>query len=102
MTQEERDELAADWLRLTKEDHLVRLYENGRIRGCDETLYDEALLAQCTRAFKKAILIAAPIMGDNLVSDTFLFYRIRTLVEHGVLETQGFAEEFGDTLVRLA
>ena len=41
-------------------------------------------------------------MGDHLVSDTFLFYRLRTMVEGGVLATQGFAQEFGDTLVRLA
>ena len=102
VTPQERDELAADWLRLTAEDDLVRLYENGQIRGCDETLYDEALLAQCARAFKKAIIIAAPVMGDHLVSDTFLFYRLRTMVEGGVLATQGFAQEFGDTLVRLA
>ena len=39
-------------------------------------------------------------MGN--VGDTFLFYRIRTMVERGVLETQGFAEDFGDTLVRVA
>ena len=104
LTQQERDELAADWLRLTKEDHLVRLYEDGKIRGYDETLFDEALLAQCTPAFRKAISIAGQVMGQNMgiVGDTFLFYRIRTMVERGVLETQGFAEEFGDTLVRLA
>ena len=103
LTQQERTELAADWLRLTKEDHLVRLYENGEIRGCDEMLYDEALLAQCTRVFKKAIIVAGHVMGANmgLVGDTFLFYRIRAMVEGSVLETQGFAEEFGDTLVRL-
>jgi len=104
LTEQERDALAADWLRLTAEDHLVRLYENGEIRGCDETLYDDALLAQCTRAFEKAITIAGHVMGANMgiVGDTFLFYRIRKLVEGGVLETQGFAEDFGDTLVRVA
>ena len=102
LTQQERNELAGDWLRLTTEDHLVRLYENGTIRGCDETLYDDALLAQCTPAFKRAIVVAAPVMGDNLVGDTFLFYRIRAMVERGVLETQEFAEEFGETMVRVA
>ena len=104
LTQQERDELAADWLRLTKEDHLLRIYEDGEIRGYDETLYDETLLAQCTPAFRKVISIAGQVMGQNMgiVGDTFLFYRIRTMVERGVLETQGFAEEFGDTLVRLA
>ena len=104
LTPQERDELAADWLRLTKEDHPVRLYEDGKIRGCDETLYDGALLAQCTRAFKKAIVVAGHVMGANMgiVGDTFLFYRIRAMVERGVLETQGIAEEFGDTLVRVA
>ena len=104
LTRQQRDELAADWLRLTKEDHLVRLYENGEIRGCDETLHDEALLAQCSRAFKKAIVIAGHVMGANMgiVGDTFLFYRIRALVEGGLLETQGFAEDFGETLVRVA
>ena len=104
LTPQERDELAADWLRLTKEDHLVRLFEDGKIRGYDETLYDEALLAQCTQAFRKAISIAGQVMGQNMgiVGDTFLFYRIRAMVEGGVLETQGFAEAFGDTLVRLA
>ena len=104
LTPQGRDALAADWLRLTKEDHLVRLYEDGEIRGYDETLYDEALLAQCTPAFRKAGVIAGDVMGQNMgiVGDTFLFYRIRTLVERGVLETQGFAADFGHTLVRLA
>ena len=104
LTEQERDELAADWRRLTAEDHLVRLYNNREIRGCDETLYDEALLAQCTRAFKKAIIVAGHVMGANMgiLGDTFLFYRIRAMVDDGVLETQGFAEEFGDTLVRVA
>jgi len=104
LMQQERDDLAADWLRLTTEDHLVRLYNNGEIRGCDETLYDEALLAQCTHAFKKAIIIAGHVMGANmgLVGDTFLFYRLRAMVEGGVLETEGFAEDFGETLVRVA
>ena len=104
LTQQERDKLAGDWLRLTKEDHLVRLYNNGEIRGCDETLYDAALRAQCTRAFRKAIIVAGHVMAANMgvVGDTFLFYRIRKLVEGGVLETQGFAGDFGETLVRVA
>ena len=104
LTPQERNELAADWLRLTKEDHLVRLFENGTIRGCDETIHDAALLAQCTRAFRKTIVVAGHVMGANMgiVGDTFLFYRIRAMVERGVLETQGFAEDFGDTLVRVA
>ena len=104
LTQPERDELAADWLRLTQEGDLVRLHENGEIRGCDETLYDDALLAQCTRAFKTAIVVAGHVMGANMgiVGDTFLFYRIRKLVDGGLLETEGFAEEFGETLVRVA
>ena len=38
----------------------------------------------------------------GVVGDTFLFYRIRKLVEGGVLETQGFAGDFGETLVRVA
>ena len=104
LTEQERDDLAADWLRLTKEDHLVRLYNNGEVRGCDETLYDAALLAQCTHAFRKAIVVAGAVMGADMgiVGDTFLFYRIRAMVEGGVLETQGFAEDFGQTLVRVA
>ena len=104
LTPQERDALAADWLRLTREDHLLRIYEDGKIRGYDESLYDEALLAQCTRAFKRAGFIAGDVMGQNMgnVGDTFLFYRIGAMVERGMLETQGFAEEFGDTLVRVA
>ena len=104
LTPQEREELAADWLRLTTQDHLLRLYEDGKIRDYDETLYDEALLAQSTPAFRKAISIAGQVMGQNMgiVGDTFLFYRIRTMVERGMLETQGFAEDFGHTLVRLA
>jgi len=44
------------------------------------------------------------VMGANmgLVGDTFLFYRIRAMVEGGVLETEGFAGDFGETLVRVA
>ena len=45
---------------------------------------------------------ASTYAGLSEAERTKVQERIRQLVEGGVLETQGFAEDFGQTLVRVA
>jgi len=90
LTQDERDALADAWLALTKQDHTLRLYLEGKLVSCDESYFDEALLLQCGPDFRRAISVVGQVMGEatDYVSDSFLFYRLRALIARGVVEAE--------------
>ena len=90
LTRDERNALADEWLALTKQDRRLRLYLQGKLASCDESFFDEALLSQCGPTFKRAIHVVGQVMGQaaDYVSDTFLFYRLRTLIARGALEAE--------------
>jgi hypothetical protein len=88
LTPDERYALADEWTALTKQDHTLRLYLEGKLASCDESFFDEALLSQCGPDSKRAIHVVGQVMGEaqDYVSDAFLFYRLRALIARGVLE----------------
>ena len=87
LTQDERNALADEWVELTKQSHMLRLYLEGKLVSCDESFFDEALLSRCGPDFTRAIHVVGWVMGEaaDYVSDGFLFYRLRTLIARGVL-----------------
>jgi len=90
LTQDERNALADEWVALTKQDHMLRLYLEGKLVSCDESYFDEALLSRCGPDFTRAIHVVGWVMGEaaDYVSDGFLFYRLRALIARGVLEAE--------------
>jgi hypothetical protein len=90
LTPDERNALADEWVALTTQDHTLRLYLEGKLASCDERFFDEALLSQCSSDFKRAIYVVGQVMGEaaDYVSDAFLFYRLRALIAHGVVEAE--------------
>ena len=79
-----------EWVALTTQDHTLRLYLEGKLASCDERFFDEAVLSQCSSDFKRAIYVVGQVMGEaaDYVSDAFLFYRLRALITHGVVEAE--------------
>ena len=90
LTQDERKAFKDKWLALTKQDHMLRLYLEGKLVSCDERFFDEALLSRCGPDFMRAIHVVGWVMGEaaDYVSDGFLFYRLRALIARGVLEAE--------------
>ncbi len=98
----ERDALAAEWRALTCDDHALRLYQDGALRSHDESWFDEALLAQCEPTFKRAVFAVGHVMGyaPDYIADTFLFYRLRTLIARGAVEAESGAVAIRELRVR--
>ena len=90
LTQDERNALADEWVELTKQDKMLRLYLEGKLVSCDESFFDEALLTRCGAGFTRAIHVVGWVMGEaaDYVSDGFLFYRLRALIARGALEAE--------------
>ena len=99
---DERAALAAEWRALTSANHLLHLYLDGKLRGFDENWFDEALLAQCESTFKRSIRVVGQVMGEarDYVTDTFLFYRLRALIERGLVEAQNGDAPIRELMVR--
>jgi hypothetical protein len=80
--------LAADWERLLRTEQRLRIFENGRIVGCEEGLFDPLLLAACPREFSSAARIVGQVMGEgpDTIGDYYLDYRLRELIARGEIE----------------
>ena len=98
----EREALAAEWRALTSDGHMLRLYQDGALQSHDESWFDEALLAQCEPTFKRAIYVVGHVMGyaADYIADTFLFYRLRTLIARGLVEAESGATGIRELRVR--
>lgn len=83
-----RAALAADWERLLRTGHRLRMFEGDRIVGCEEDRFDPMLLAACRHEFASAARIVGQVMGGSpqAIGDSFLDYRLRELIARGEIE----------------
>ncbi|MBI9010999.1 MAG: DUF1835 domain-containing protein [Clostridiales bacterium] len=95
--------LINDWeiLRTSKEN--LRILENDRILGVDESYYDHDILSNCTFNFKKAAKVVGKTMGqsEQLIGDTYVDFRVRKLIESGKIEYRGDLETMRDFEIRV-
>lgn len=90
-----RQALAGCWRESVEENGVLRIWQDGKICTVDESYYDNKLIAACTADFTNAARIVGEVLGtsDQLVSDTWINYRIVKLVEHGKLRARGDIRE---------
>ena len=102
LTQAERAALADEWRALTKQDHTLRLYLEGKLASCDESFLDETLLSRCGPDFTSSIYVVGWMMGEasDYVSDAFLFYRLQSLITSGVVEAENTQAGIRGLMVR--
>ncbi len=74
--------LAADWERLLRSEHRLRIFERDQIVGYEEDLFDPSLLAACPRDFASAARIVGQVMGESphTIGDSYLDYRLHDLI----------------------
>ena len=100
LTPAAREAYAADWRRLAAEEGVLRVAENGQLRTVPEHYFDgeivkaaRKLKALGGRYIKSARLIGEVIgHSDQRVSDSFIEYRVRRLIEQGVMDYTGELE----------
>ncbi|MBY0149215.1 DUF1835 domain-containing protein [Neobacillus niacini] len=96
---EERIQLEEKWLSLSHSKGVVRIWENNKIITVKEDYYDEMIITaaqhlhskQKEKDFMKSARIIGEVLGhiDNNVGDTFLEYRLRSLIYMGIFEIRG-------------
>ncbi len=106
-----RDGLIQDWRRLVQEAGLLRIYENGSLRTADESYFDETIV-QCVRTLQaeaQGWVYIGQLIGellchvlDSPISHSWIEYRLRRLIEQGILIYTGSLEAMRDYAVKLA
>ncbi len=95
----ERAVLEREWMALTSRRELLRIYKDEKIESVSIGHYDSYIVnlaRQLQREsgpedFMKATRLVGAVLGhfDQYVSDSFLEFRVRTLVEKGLFEMKG-------------
>jgi hypothetical protein len=83
--------LHADWKRLCEAPEPLRILRGGRITPVNVDYYDVQILGQCTNIPRLAGRVIGDVLGncEQVVSDTFIFYRLRRLIKTGRLVADG-------------
>ncbi|WP_432408788.1 DUF1835 domain-containing protein [Wukongibacter sp. M2B1] len=94
-----KEMLISEWNQLREDKATLRIYRNNKVICEDETYYDKYILEYTPNEFIKAARVIGTVMGksDQLVTDVFIDYRIRLLIDLGKLEYRGkfrFMREF--------
>ncbi|SFJ77681.1 Protein of unknown function [Paenibacillus sp. UNC496MF] len=99
LKQDKRRRYESEWLMLTGQDHMLRLWEEGTVRGSDENALDAVIVRsvielehkQDEHGFIKAGSVVKRVFetSEQLVGDSFLSYRIWILVNQGILAFRG-------------
>ncbi|MGG4106109.1 DUF3658 domain-containing protein [Paenibacillus lautus] len=87
----------ADWQRLVNDDGFLRVLQGEELRTVPESYYDADILQAAYRLearhgfFKKSARIIGEVigMGELTVSDSFIEYRVRHLIQEGALTYNG-------------
>ncbi|MEC0212424.1 DUF3658 domain-containing protein [Paenibacillus ehimensis] len=105
-----KDWLIQDWRRLVQEAGLLRIYKNGSLRTVDESYFDETII-RCIRTIQaeaQGWVKIGPLIGEILfhaldrpISHSWIEYRLRRLIEQGILTYTGSLEAMHDYVVKL-
>lgn len=107
----QRRRYESEWLILSNENHVLRLWKEGSVKGTDETALDEVIIRsvieleqeQDENGFIKAGSVVARVSDTShqLVGYSFITNRIWILVNQGVLEFSGLPRALYQFSVRL-
>jgi hypothetical protein len=83
--------LHADWKRLCEAPEPLRILRGSRITPVNVDCYDAQIVGQCANTPRLAGRVIGDVLGncEQVVSDTFIFYRLRCLVKTGRLVADG-------------
>lgn len=88
---ERKRELVTSWKHSVQQKGTLRIWENESVVTVDEVYYDNLLLQNCTEEFLNAARIVGEALGTTaqLLSDTWLNYRLLELVKMHTIQAKG-------------
>ena len=101
---ERMHELITNWNHTVQQKGTLRIWKNEAVITVDESHYDALLLHNCKKKFVNAARIVGEALGttDQLLSDTWLTYRILKLVKMNKIQAKGNLKQLRSFKVRLA
>jgi hypothetical protein len=99
---EEQGRYREEWSELISIQSTLRIFKEAKVQSVEETFYDDMLIDASRSDFQVAARVVGKVMAgtDQIISDTFLAYRLRTLIREGVLEFNGKTEALRTYKVR--
>lgn len=99
LTKRKRKDLENEWLSLSDNQETLRVWENGKIQSAPEDYFDQFIIQRAKYLHEDSeldgFMKSARLIGDALghleqhVSDSFLEYRLRRLIDAEVFESKG-------------
>lgn len=88
---ERKHQLITSWNHTVQQKGTLRIWENESVVTVDEAYYDTLLLQNCKHEFLNAARIVGESLGatDQLLSDTWLNYRLLELVKMDKIQAKG-------------
>lgn len=107
----QRRRYESEWLMLSNEDHVLRLWKEGSVKGTEESALDEVIIRsvleleqeQDENGFINAASVVARVFDTShqFVGCSFITNRIWSLVNQGVLEFSGLPRALHQFSVKL-
>ncbi|GGF90778.1 hypothetical protein GCM10010912_39850 [Paenibacillus albidus] len=102
----------SEWTELSSQDHIIRLWEGGKVIGCEEDILDAVIVNSVNELqkermhddFIKAGEVVTKVLeiSQQYVGYSFIVYRIWRLVSDGVLTFQGIPGMLHKFSIRLS
>ncbi|WP_144491757.1 DUF1835 domain-containing protein [Bacillus sp. WP8] len=99
VTKEERERLQNEWVSLAKENHTLRIWQNGQVIIVPEDEFDAYLVKMAKRLHQSApeeeYIVTPRLIGevighlDQYIGDDFIEYRLKTLIDQGMFDMKG-------------
>ncbi|MBU3129114.1 DUF1835 domain-containing protein [Clostridium tagluense] len=87
----EYDTLLNEWNSLKNDNSILRIFKDGKIRSVKDDYFDIDILKYTEKELRKSARIVGSVMAfsEIRISDGYIFWRIKELVESGMIEFKG-------------
>ncbi|WP_244835027.1 DUF1835 domain-containing protein [Clostridium sp. BJN0001] len=83
--------LLTEWETLKKEDSVLRIFKDGKIRNVNEDYFDIFILQYTSKELKKSARTIGNVLGNSkiLISDEYIFWRVKKLIKSSMINYKG-------------
>ncbi|MGH4123201.1 MAG: DUF3658 domain-containing protein [Clostridium sp.] len=80
-----------DWESLKKDDSILRVLKDGKVKSVNENYFDIDILKYTPKEFRNSMRTLGNVVGksEDRISDEYIFWRIKELIKSGKIEYNG-------------
>ncbi|OAD41442.1 DUF3658 domain-containing protein [Polaribacter atrinae] len=92
-----------EWNKINQSKSLLRIYQAKKIESVQEDYFDKSILEECKNEYTLLLKITGQVMGKNkqLITDTFIIYRILYLIETNQLAFLGNLKNIREVKIKI-